>query len=394
MSFSKSRRAAFTLVELLVVIAIIGILVALLLPAIQAAREAARRTQCQNNLKQVGLACLNLVDSRNVFPTGGMSWDMQVELNIEGGKPLGPDRHGIGWGYQILPYLEETSAYNIVNTDAILQVVVESYACPSRRQPRTIWSDFFNKIVSVIDYAGAVPATLENPLASRKSYFMDLNLPTDKVRSVLPLTPSSIGAVAGSFYGGTGANTNGSMCTGRVQPNDAIYDGIIVRSPWRNCTASATTGTLRGEWARNVPRATKPSQITDGLSKTLLIGEKYVRSDKYEVGARSDDHGWAEGWDADQMRSTAFPPLSDGDPIGWQPVIQGYFEDLGSNPVTMPVLGALYNVLHFGSAHTSGIQAVFADGSVHTVSFDVEPAVFNSLGTRAGNETITIAGVN
>src|SRR5262245_30735833 len=96
---SRHKRNAFTLVELLVVIAIIGILVALLLPAIQAAREAARRTQCKDNLKNVGLAILNHVDARKVFPTGGVTWGVKIPDYIEGvpdasgnipnGKPVG-----------------------------------------------------------------------------------------------------------------------------------------------------------------------------------------------------------------------------------------------------------------------------------------------------------------
>lgn len=382
MLLDKRRRTGFTLVELLVVIAIIGVLVALLLPAIQAAREAARRTQCKNNLRQIGLACLNHTDSQKVFPTGGMSWEMKIELNIEGGKPLGPNRQGIGWGFQILPYLEETAAHNISDTDQLLQTVVEAYACPSRRPPRTVWSDFFGKIVAVIDYAGAVPATIVDPLSSRPSYY------TDRVRDILPLTVAKISGVVPSFFGAGGANLNGAMCTNSVQPNDAVYDGVIVRTPWRNCTTTPTTGPLKGEWAKNVPKATKPSQITDGMSKTLLIGEKYVRGDKYEAGALSDDRGWAEGWDADQMRLTAFPPVSDQDAIGFDSDLAGYFADSGQNPINN-----LYNVLHFGSAHAAGIQAVFADGSVHTINYDIAPEVFNGLGTRSGAENLDYSTV-
>ena len=133
MPIKRQQSQAFTLVELLVVIAIIGILVALLLPAIQAAREAARHTQCKNNLKQIGLACLNLVDTNKFFPTGGASWDMDIKHYSDNGKPVGPDRQGIGWGFQILPYMEETAAYNISRNDDMLRVVIGGYACPSRR---------------------------------------------------------------------------------------------------------------------------------------------------------------------------------------------------------------------------------------------------------------------
>src|SRR5512137_207450 len=103
-----SRKAGFTLVELLVVIAIIGILVALLLPAIQAAREVARRAQCTNHLKQIGLAMQNHVDIWKCFPTGGTyPWAGGNSLSEwrtdQGNMPLGPKEQGIGWHYQILP---------------------------------------------------------------------------------------------------------------------------------------------------------------------------------------------------------------------------------------------------------------------------------------------------
>ena len=130
---TKRYSRAFTLVELLVVIAIIGILVALLLPAIQAAREAARKIQCKDNLKNIGLACLNHVDSLKVFPTGGLTWGMFIDYCVDGDKLVGPEKMAIGWGFQILPYLEEGAVHNITTHTEVRGKVIPIYICPSRR---------------------------------------------------------------------------------------------------------------------------------------------------------------------------------------------------------------------------------------------------------------------
>jgi prepilin-type processing-associated H-X9-DG protein len=114
-------------VEILGVIAIIGVLVAFLLPAIQAAREAARRSQCQNNLKQIGLAIQNHHDTRKVFPMGRNRIDQMA----------------VSWAFFLLPYMEETAVYNSWNpnatvddptNDAAMRTPIETYACPSRRR--------------------------------------------------------------------------------------------------------------------------------------------------------------------------------------------------------------------------------------------------------------------
>lgn len=124
---TRISRTGFTLVEVLVVIAIIGLLVALLLPAIQAARESARRTQCQNNLKQIGVAVQSHLDTRKSFPMGRNKFDQQA----------------VSWAFFLLPYMEETSIYNSFDSKArvddekniaAMRTPVETYACPSRRK--------------------------------------------------------------------------------------------------------------------------------------------------------------------------------------------------------------------------------------------------------------------
>src|SRR6476646_4389051 len=138
---SERKRRAFTLVELLVVIAIIGILVALLLPAVQAAREASRRTQCKNHLKQLGIAANLFVDTYKFFPSSGWG-DWWVGCPDQG---MGPHQPG-SWAYQLLGFIEETNragmgrGFNCDKSPASLAAIGEMVAtsvpvfyCPSRR---------------------------------------------------------------------------------------------------------------------------------------------------------------------------------------------------------------------------------------------------------------------
>ncbi len=134
---SRHRRHGFTLIELLVVIAIIAVLIALLLPAVQQAREAARRSQCQNNLKQIGLSLHNYHDTHAVFPPG---W-----IGVSGGTHDTEGASGFSWAAHILPYLDQAPLYNRLNlnsacyvspaNDAALQGVLTVYRCPSDPSP-------------------------------------------------------------------------------------------------------------------------------------------------------------------------------------------------------------------------------------------------------------------
>ncbi|MCA9190228.1 MAG: DUF1559 domain-containing protein [Planctomycetales bacterium] len=128
-------RRAFTLVELLVVIAVIGILVGLLLPAVQAARESARRIQCLNNLKQIGLAFHNHHDQYNFFPTGGWNWD-RAPSYVGTTPEVGGGQHA-GWAFQILPFIEATNLWR-AGAQTVIGSPIAGYFCPSRRGPQTL----------------------------------------------------------------------------------------------------------------------------------------------------------------------------------------------------------------------------------------------------------------
>jgi prepilin-type N-terminal cleavage/methylation domain-containing protein len=132
---SRNRlRTAFTLVELLVVIAIIGVLIALLLPAVQSAREAARRTQCANHLKQLGLTFHGHLSMWDAFPTGGGSYGASRKKTADG-SPVGFKEQTWSWGYQILPLIEQQKLFDHPDDGFVAGTTIETFFCPSRRPP-------------------------------------------------------------------------------------------------------------------------------------------------------------------------------------------------------------------------------------------------------------------
>ena len=150
------HRLGFTLVELLVVISIIGVLVGLLLPAVQAAREAARRIQCANNLKQMGLAAIQHADASGRFPSGGQT------------SPVLPGSHRLLWSGQLLPFLEQTNLRNTVNPDkpwdtfvpniAAMQTYLSVFRCPSAAAPDTFGQVIEDRIPCT--YLGCASGTI------------------------------------------------------------------------------------------------------------------------------------------------------------------------------------------------------------------------------------------
>ena len=209
------RKSAFTLVELLVVIAIIGILIALLLPAVQAAREAARRMQCANHLKQCSLALLNYESTHGVFPPGGLCYN------------------GLSWNVFILPYIEKQQIY-----DQISFAEGPFNGPPNREGPmKSIIAlnkidDFLCPSTDLV-YASHPSATLQNP--TRKTY-------------------------TSHYYGISGPKG--------IKPDGTMYPGEELS---HTHGGFATTGVLRRVTVDD--KETKLSEITDGTSNTFLIGE-------------------------------------------------------------------------------------------------------------------------
>src|ERR1043165_1876895 len=137
------RRKGFTLIELLVVIAIIAILIALLVPAVQKVREAAAITQCRNNLKNIGLAFHMYHDNFKAFPSGGVDWSTDVrDFDASGQHPADYDGQHWGWGYQILPYIEQYQVWNLPKGTAgdaqVAATPIQLYFCPAVGNPRFI----------------------------------------------------------------------------------------------------------------------------------------------------------------------------------------------------------------------------------------------------------------
>jgi prepilin-type N-terminal cleavage/methylation domain-containing protein/prepilin-type processing-associated H-X9-DG protein len=329
------KRHGFTLVELLVVVTIIAILIALLLPAVQMAREAARRAQCSNNLKQMALACLQHEQSNRFLPSSGWDWTWAGDPD----RGFGKKQPG-GWHYSILAYMGLDNLHdaglgkNYAASVVATEQPVTTFICPTRRQ--AIAYPFING--TNFNLFPKRPSAI-----GRSDYAANSgDGPTHGVGAIV-----NMGSTGTPYT--TGDDMTDSQWVTMCYPAHVHCTGVIFRHS--ECTMAA---------------------ISDGASNTYLIGERYCWPDHYEDGGDGlgDDQGWMEGYDYDTNRWVQLGDITQSDPAarGYLPPYQDTF--------------GVGDYLSFGSAHATGLNMAFCDGSVQSISYDIDPETHRRFGNR------------
>ncbi len=349
---SGRMRRAFTLIELLVVIAIIGVLIGLLLPAVQKVREAANRTKCANNLKQIGLAVHNYHDTYQNFPASYIRQDWCT------------------WAVLILPFLEQQNAFqlwepqlryydqrNIGVVGDATRNSIPTYLCPTRRSPDVGFSQ---------ESAGGTGVAFRD-------------IPSGGGYGAVPHRPGALSDYAANHGNLLTLDGNGALGIGiptaAVQSNGAPWTNLaqMFRSP---------PGTRITAWSSQ----TNIAAISDGTTNTFLIGEKYIRPPNR--WGKDEDRSIFNGAWARIFRRMAgngglyampgsatlnFPLVTD----------QNSEWPVATNPNTAASTPVQSDYQRFGSSHPGVCQFVFCDGSVKPVSNTVDDVTLTRLADRA-----------
>lgn len=394
----RSNPKAFTIVELLVVVAIIGVLVALLLPAIQSARESARATHCQNNLRQIALAVGQFESTTKSFPPARLNNRPGDSLpSCGGGEP--------SWVVRVLPYLGHSASFEqwdvyqpySEHPEHLRTEVLSVFLCPTRRDTSEAlqsgpyrYEVFEDDLVSGISLPGTssptaprIVATQHNTLDSAVvATFASLDLlqlyvtpsilcpvcgpkPPGQPPAPMPPDPAEIPSIApvlrvdylsGSL--GDYAANHGDPSPGFIGlPTDFAFGGNgtgVIISSRPNCNDD-------GMPIGAVDRVTA-ADVTDGLSRTLLVGERHVVEDQFGVPP-------VDG------------PIFDGTHLPSIASVAG--DEFPISPGPMFEADSSYT---FGSWHAGVCHFAFADGSVHKIASDIDPVALGRLANRADQQ--------
>ena len=334
-------RFGFTLVELLVVIAIIGVLVSLLLPAVQSAREASRRSRCANNLKQLGLAAHNFHDTFQRYPPGGGAQN--------GGSGLSTTTDYGSWLVYLLPYCEQTNLATAIDTAPgtpaqrinnaykakILPAVIRNFRCTS---------DEYNQNAPLSNYGACIgPQCAPGPCSAAQSPYR-------------------------------------TYCNGSAQTPTWGFDSS---SNYGDTTVPINT---RGLFTRQGVLV-RPSMVTDGTSNTIMFGELLCGQNGdvyYSIGKNGSagmNCGWAQS-DSGICINTTIVPIN---------TFLTYL-DPGQNRCQNWQINVDNWNITFGyrSRHPNGAQFVFADGSVHFLPQSMSHMIYNQLGCRDDGMSATL----
>jgi prepilin-type N-terminal cleavage/methylation domain-containing protein/prepilin-type processing-associated H-X9-DG protein len=340
----QPRRQGYTLIELLVAIAIIAILISLLLPAVQKVREAAQRSECLNNLKQIALACHSYHNVNNKLPAG-----------VSGDLPY------LYWGWmgRLLPYVEQDTIYKAADTWARQAGGWATLPDPSPPYYWWPWGDYWD---------GFATASSNPALSTQMNPFICASDPRPLVVTYVPGKGANLTVAFTSYLGVSGVRGDYA-----ADPSVKMNGCLFTNMSW------PTFGVGFGNFGASPVRF---AQISDGLSNTLLIGE---RPPSYDMV-----YGW---WFA----GAGFDGSGTGDVVlGASDV--NYAADMGCDPSKVGFQPGDVNEpcdqVHFWSLHAGGANFAFADGSVRFIAYNPNMAgpdntLLQALSTRNGGETLT-----
>lgn len=395
----SQRRSGFSLVELLIAISLVTAMTAILLPAIQSARESARMTGCRSNIAQLSKGMIEHETFHGYFPSAGWSpeWLGVAERSGDASQPG-------GWAFGVLPYIEEIGMRNsVANVPAagrnaayekLVTTPLPTFVCPSRRGSRSLplsstsfqggsltlsratRSDFamnggsggsptlgFDGLCPRLSaYSAAATVAAQGPYSSKKVSICHAP-PGNKTKG----NSQSVAISSLYVHMSHSVDTLGP-CDSCEKPVDAILSSprsLSEGDAWRKMSLAdkltqlddmGIPDVIQDGMAGRMSRL-QPASVYDGLSNTYLIGEKYVAADAYHAGNDQGDMApMMAGYSSNTSRWGVVPPAQD--------------------------TKGVQNPRAFGSGHQGGWNVAYADGMVRTVSFDIDPTLHAQLSSR------------